>query len=175
MRFLWEQHIAWTRFAILSLVFNLPDAEFVIARLLRNATDMGNFMARFYGKQVGAHYESLIKAHLVIAADLVKAAKKGDQTAAASIERKWYENADEIAAFISKVNPYISENEFRNMFYEHLAFVKAQAVFMLQKDYQSGVAVYDKYETQALHMADAITRAIVKQFPNAFPPGKRSY
>ena len=37
MRLLWEQHIPWTRMTIISLVFKLPDVDFVIARLLRNA------------------------------------------------------------------------------------------------------------------------------------------
>lgn len=48
-RSLWEEHVAWTRMAIISLVFNLPDVNFVVARLLKNATDMGEMIRPLYG------------------------------------------------------------------------------------------------------------------------------
>lgn len=54
------------------------------------------------------------------------------------------------------------------MLYEHLAFVKAQAVNMLSKKYAEGVAVYDVYEKQALAMADRMAEGIIRQFPYNF-------
>ncbi|CAM5420271.1 Acetylglutamate kinase OS=Lysinibacillus sphaericus OX=1421 GN=LS41612_06830 PE=4 SV=1 [Lysinibacillus sphaericus] len=63
---------------IISIVFNLPDLPFVQARLLRNATDLGNCLRPFYGDQIADRYAELIKEHLLIAAQLVTAANKGD-------------------------------------------------------------------------------------------------
>lgn len=113
-------------------------------------------------------YSALIKDHLVIAADLVKAAKAGDQNAAAAIEKKWYDNGDEIVAFLTSINPYIDKEAFRKMFYEHLALTKAEALAFLNKDYEAGVKLYDKVEKEALEMSDMITNAIVQQFPQVF-------
>lgn len=87
MRLLWQQHVAWTRMAILSIIFNLPDVNFTITRLLQNAPDMGNSLKPFYGENAALKYSNLIKDHLVIAADLVKAAKAGDQNAASIAEK----------------------------------------------------------------------------------------
>ncbi|MGF9967200.1 acetylglutamate kinase [Bacillus rhizoplanae] len=168
MRSLWEQHVAWTRLAIISIVFNLPDVNVTITRLLQNASDMGNSLKPFYGQNAATKYSNLIKDHLVIAADLVKAAKAGDQHAASIAEKKWYANGDQIVEFLSSINPYIPKEKFRKMFYEHLALTKAEAVSMLKKDYQSGVQLYDKIEKEALEMADALTAGIVKQFPQIF-------
>ncbi|WP_438318981.1 acetylglutamate kinase [Sporosarcina sp. FA9] len=164
MRLIWEQHIAWTRMTIMGLVFNLPDIDFVTARLLQNATDNGNAIRPFYGDQIAEMYESLIKEHLVLAANLVKAAKAGDQKAVADTDKKWHANADRIAEFLNRINPYIPENEFKKMMYDHLGLTKAEAVLMLQKDYKSSIDTYDKIETQALEMADMISGGIVKQF-----------
>jgi hypothetical protein len=51
LRLLWEQHGTWTRSAIVSLVFALSDTKFVLARLLQNATDMGNMLNRITEKK----------------------------------------------------------------------------------------------------------------------------
>lgn len=164
MRTLWEQHVAWTRMAIISLVFGLPDTEATLARLLQNPVDMGNALKPFYGQNIADAYSALIKEHLVIAADLVKAAKAGDTAAAAAAEKKWYANADQIVDLLARINPYFPKEEFRKMFYSHLALVKAEAVTMLNKDYTSSIQVYDRNEREALMMADTITNAIFAQF-----------
>jgi len=168
MRSLWEEHVAWTRMAIISLVFDLPDIDEVLARLLKNATDMGNMIRRLYGDMVATTYSQLIKEHLLIAADLVKAAKAGDTQAAQEAEKKWYQNADEIAAFLNSVNPFLTVEAVREMFYHHLRLTKQEAVFMLNKDFEKDIAVYDEIEKQAREMADAISDAMVKHYPNMF-------
>ena len=152
----------------ISIVFNLPDINVTVGRLLQNATHMGLSLEPFYGEDAVKKYSALIKEHLVIAADLVKAAKAGDQNAATAIEKKWYANGDEIVAFLTSINPYIDKEEFRKMFYEHLSLTKAEALAFLNKDYEAGVKLYDKIEKEALEMSDMITNAIVKQFPQVF-------
>ncbi|KWX69944.1 hypothetical protein [Paenibacillus jilunlii] len=168
MRTLWEQHVAWTIITIRSLVYGLPDIDAVLPRLLQNAQDMGDALKPFYGAAAGDAYGQLIKEHLVIAADLVKAAKAGDQAAAAAAEKKWYANGDQIVEFLSRLNPYLPKEEFRKMFYQHLALTKAEAVTLLQKDYKQSVQLYDPIEKGALAMADMLSTAIIKQFPQMF-------
>ncbi|HET7579904.1 MAG TPA: LysM domain-containing protein [Bacillales bacterium] len=173
-RLLWEQHITWTRMAIISLTFKLPDVDFVIARLLQNATDMGNSIKPCYGEEIGNKYGALIKDHLLIAADLVKVAMKGDQQAVAATQKKWYANAEDIARFLSSINPYLTEEGVRKMFFTHLDLTAKEAVSMINKDYKTDVAVFDEIEKEALEMADAISSAIVKQFPDLFKEGASS-
>jgi hypothetical protein len=168
MRSVWEQHVYWTRMTINSISFDLPDIDAVTARLLQNATDMGNLIEPFYGNRIAARFSNLIREHLLIAADLVKAAKAGNQRAAADAEKKWYANGEEIAEFLSRINPFISRAEFQEMFFEHLALTTKEALFILQNKFQSSIAVFNKIEAEALQMADIITNAIKKQFPRMF-------
>jgi valyl-tRNA synthetase len=167
-RLLWEEHVNWTRMTITSIVFNLPDLKYVQERLLRNATDMGNCLRPFYGDRLADRYAELIKEHLVLAAELVTAAAKGDEKGAAEKEREWYRNADDIAQFLSSINPYLDKEVIRSMFYTHLALTKFEAVSMIEKKYKEDVAVFDKIEAEALEMADAISDGIIKQFPGIF-------
>lgn len=153
---------------ITSLVFNLPDLQPVEERLLRNAPDMGNSIRPLYGNQIADRYAALIKEHLLIAAELVTAAIKGDTKTADEKEKEWYRNGDEIVKFLSSINPYIKIEEFRKMFYSHLALTKNEAVNMIQKNYKGSIDVFDQIETEALEMADMISEAIIMQFPESF-------
>lgn len=168
MRLLWEQHIAWTRMTIISIVFGLPDVVPVTNRLLRNPKDFAAALKPFYGDQIASKFSDLLTSHLTIAVEVVKAAKAGDNKAVADAEKRWYANADDIAALLGSINPYWSVKEWQSMLYEHLALVKAQAVNMLEKKYAEGVAVYDVYEKQAMMMADRMAEGIIRQFPYNF-------
>lgn len=129
---------------------------------------MGDLLRSYYGNQVAMVYSNLIREHLVIAAELVKAAKAGNQETATTTEKKWYVNGAQIAQFLNKINPFISREGYQKMFFEHLALTKMEAVLMLQGDVKSSITVFDKIEAEALEMADTITIAIVKQFPKMF-------
>lgn len=164
LRMLWEQHDVWTRSAIVSIVFGLPDVDFVVARLLRNPVDFEQALKPFYGERIAAKFRDLLKEHLVIAADLVKAAKAGNTNAAAEAERKWYANADAIALFLGSINPFWSQELWRRMMHRHLELVKAQAVHMLSGQYAASIAAYDENEIHTLGMADVMAEGIIRQF-----------
>lgn len=164
MRILWEQHIAWTRMTIISIIKDLPDVDFVTKRLLQNPTDFKKVLQPFYGEEIASQFSDLFKNHLVIAAQLVKAAKAGYSKEAADAEKRWYANADEIAAFLGRINPYWSQEIWKKMLYEHLAMTKSEAVNILTNKYEESIIEYDEIENQALKMADMMAEGIVKQF-----------
>ena len=78
MRKLWEDHITWTRLAIISLESGTPDTNATVARLLRNQVEIGNALKPYYGAKVGKAVTGLLREHILIAADLIGAAKAGD-------------------------------------------------------------------------------------------------
>lgn len=143
----------------------LADEAQVTKRLLRNPADIAAVFRPLYGEEVAARINSLITDHLVLAAELVKAAKAGNNAAAAEIEQRWYANAAEIATFLNCINPYWAKERMLEMWRQHLALVKAQAVARLNKDYALDIAYYDEGEQLLLKMADEFTEGIIRQFP----------
>lgn len=166
MRMLWQQHIMWTRIVIMGLVEDLPDLEYTTERLLRNPQDFANALRPYYGDEIASEFATLLTEHLTIAAELVQAAKAGDNNRATQIEQRWYDNADQIAAFLANINPYWSEEDWKAMMYEHLAMVRSEAVNMLTQNYALGIDEFDDMERQALEMADMMAEGIALQFPN---------
>ena len=169
MRKLWEDHITWTRLYIVSAAANLPDKELTAQRLLQNQTDIGNAIKPFYGDAAGDKLTSLLKDHILIAAEIIQDAKAGDTTAMNDAIARWYANADDIAVFLHNANP---DNwpleDIKAMMHEHLDLTLQEAVAYLHGDYSGSVAAYDQVHLEILDMADMLSDGIIQQFPKRF-------
>lgn len=171
MRMLWEDHIVWTRLAIISLTTGSPDTEATVARLLENQTHIGNAFAPFYGRAAGDRLTAELRRHILIAADLIAAAKAGDEATLADAQARWARNGDDIAKLLNRVNPrHWKLARMKAELHKHLKLTTDEAVARLQRDWDGDVAAYDKIHRHALHMADVLSRGIVKQFPSRFSP-----
>ncbi len=164
LRMLWEQHVHWTRSFIISTAANLGDLDPTTKRLLRNPSDFAELFRQFYGDEIADHFKDLFTQHLLIAADLVNAAKNNDTKAADEARRKWYANADEIAAFLAQINPYWDESKWKELLYSHLQMTEKEAVLRLAGKYAEDIAIYDQIEAEALNMADYMFYGIANQF-----------
>jgi hypothetical protein len=169
MRKLWEDHVTWTRLAIISIVDELPDQQVTVDRLLQNQVDIGDAIKPFYGDEAGTQLTELLREHILIAADILAAARSNDQAAVAEANDRWYANADEIAAFLATANPdEWPQDEMTSMMREHLDLTLEEATARLTGDYAADVAAYDRIHNQILEMADMLSDGIVAQFPEQF-------
>lgn len=169
VRKLWEDHVTWTRVYIIAALADLPEAEAATQRLLQNQTDLGDAIKPFYGEEAGAKLTSLLREHILIAADLLAAAKAGDDTGFEDAHARWYENAEDIAVFLNTANPdYWALDEMHTMMKEHLDLTLEEASARLNQDWAADVAAYDKVHREILHMADMVSEGIIRQFPNQF-------
>ena len=169
MRALWEDHVTWTRLAIISLTTNAPDTQATVARLLQNQDDIGNAIKPYYGDAAGTELSSLLRQHILIAADLIAAAMKGDGAAVASEQARWTANADQIADFLAAANPrFWKADEMKEMLHDHLRLTTNEVVARLQHDWPTDVQTYDEIVEQALGMADMLSDGIIGQFPERF-------
>ncbi len=152
----------------MGIVFDLPDLPQTINRLLQNPWDFAEVFSRYYGQAIGNKLGRLLTEHLTVAAELVQAAKAGDNRRVAELDRIWHRNAGEIAELLAKINPFWSRQSWVTMLFEHLRLVRQEAVTMLQGDFQASIDTYDMIETQSLDMADVMWLGIIKQFPDRF-------
>jgi hypothetical protein len=169
MRKLWEDHITWTRLAIVDLAAGAPSTNATVARLLRNQVDIGNAIKPFYGAAAGTKLTALLKQHILIAAEVVGDAKKGDQTALAGAQQRWRANALQIARFLHSANPQAwSLNMLKAMMLTHLALTTREAVTWLNHQWAASTAAYDNVHREILAMSDMLSSGIERQFPARF-------
>lgn len=169
MRKLWEDHITWTRLFIVSAAADLPDKGPTTDRLLQNQVDIGNAIKPYYGDTAGEKLTALLKEHITTAAELVAAVKANDTAKMADANRRWFANADAIAAFLSGANPKNwPDAEMRQMMHEHLNVTTAEVQARLKGDWAADIAAYESVHEQILRMADMLSAGIINQFPKKF-------
>ena len=168
MRKLWEDHVTYTGLFAIAAIDGGVDANNIAERLLRNQDDIGNAIKPYYGDAAGTKLGSLLRDHILIAADLVKAAKGGDSAAQDQADKKWFQNADDIAALLAGANPNWPQKTLQDMLHSHLQMVTEQVVALLKHDTPSLIAAYDKNSQHMMMLADALASGIAKQFPDKF-------
>ena len=168
MRKLWTEHVVYTRNFIISALAGLDDTPKVTERLLRNQDDIGNAIKPVYGEEAGKKLTALLREHILIAADIVKAAKGSDNAGVAAGQKKWRANADDIAAFLAGANPNWQKAELTQMLYKHLDLTTTEVVSRIKKDWGADVAAYDKGFEHMMMFADMLTNGVMKQHPDKF-------
>lgn len=144
IRQLWIEHVVWTRFFIISSVFDLPDLPMVTQRLLKNPDDFARILKPFYGEQKAMEFKHLLTDHLLIAADLLNAAKSGNTAEADKQRMLWYSNAEEISRFLASINPLWQSSKWENLLFSHLQMLEDEISFILTGQYQNGINLFEE-------------------------------
>ncbi|HEX5087833.1 MAG TPA: hypothetical protein VFV89_08495 [Nocardioides sp.] len=169
MRKLWEDHIVWTRAAIVAFADDSDGFAAAARRLLRNQVDIGDAIKPFYGDRAGDRLAGLLHDHITIAVEVLKAAKAGDQAALDSANTRWYANGKDVADAISALDPRVwPRTALRDMMRVHLDQTLAEASAELTDHYRASIRAYDAIHHHILDMADALSSGIIAQFPARF-------
>ena len=84
----WADHVIWTREYVVAAITNSPDAQAVARGRLANQEHIGSAIVPFYGEQAGQALTGLLKQHIMVAVELIEAAKTGDQDKFADAEQR---------------------------------------------------------------------------------------
>ena len=166
---LWEEHVAWTRMAIVSFAAGQPNLKETEARLLRNQVDIGNAIKPFYGNAAGTRLTGLLRTHILQAVTVLQAAKAGNKRQLAAASKAWYRNAHQIAGLLSHANPqHWPLAATTMMMNHHLQLTTREAVDELHGHWAASVRDYDRVEAEILDMSSTLAQGIIAQFPDRF-------
>lgn len=168
LRKLWADHAIWTRQYIVAFASDGQDTGAAATRLLKNQEHIGNAIVPFYGEVAGARLTDLLKQHILIAVDLLTAAKAGDDAEFQRQDQRWSQNAEEIATFLSGANQNWSKNDVVDLLGVHLKLTKDEAVARLTSKWDDDVVAFDDIFTEIMTVSDTLADGIVKQFPDRF-------
>jgi hypothetical protein len=196
MRRLWTDHVLWTRMYIVSAVAGAPVSEHLTAaldglvgkvatplggvvslmgngdaaavRLLRNQEDIGKAIIPFYGEDAGAKLTDLLKQHILIAVDMVGAARGGNDQKFQEEDAKWTRNAEQIADLLSGANPNWPKADVVDLLGQHLSLTKQEVTARLKQQWDADVDAFDQIFTEIITVSDVPSDGLVKPFPDRY-------
>lgn len=169
MRKLWEDHVTWTRLAIVTFADGSAGFDATAGRLLQNQADIGDAIKPFFGDAAGAHLTSLLHDHITIAVEILQAVKAGDTNAFNDAKDRWYANANDIADFLAAANPrFWPQAVMREAMKTHLDQTLTEAAHELGGDFAASVTDYEAVHLHILAMADLLSSGIIRKFPSDF-------
>jgi hypothetical protein len=137
-------------------------------RLLKNQEDIGGAIKPYYGAEAGDRLTKLLKEHILIAVNLIENAKSGDNESFAANDKKWDDNAHQIANFLAGANAAWNDADVYDLLNQHLTLTKGEVVARLNHDWPADVKAFDDIYAEAMVIADALYDGLATQFPDRF-------
>ena len=165
----WVGHIFWVRnYVVASADHNAKARKVAADQAVANAKQLAGAIGTYYGKDAGSQMLTLLAGHWGAIQEYSDATfdhkGKGQQEALAKANA----NVKEIAAFLSKANPYLPDNVLIGMLDAHVIHHTMQIKEIAKADYVAEAKTWDAMLSHMNDISDAMSGAIAKQFPDKF-------
>ena len=167
MRSLWAGHIQHTRaYAVAVKAGDKAAAAKAADATVANAKDIANAVASFYGADAGKGMLDLLAGHWGGVKAMTDAQHAGDSAAHAKAMQDLTSNADAIAKFLAGANPNLTEAGVNGLMIMHIGDHEAQITEIMAGDKTAEAATWKHMQAHMNTLADALSDAIAKQFPD---------
>jgi hypothetical protein len=169
LRDLWVEHVFWIRSSVLATDAG-DEAQRKVAEdeVVNNAKALAATITPFYGQEAADGLLKLLAGHWGAVRDYntatVDHSKPGQSKAMQAITA----NAHEIAKFLSGANPYLPDDAVFGLLSAHGAHHVAQINEIAADDFRGEARTWQAMRKHMLVIADSITDALAKQFPDRF-------
>lgn len=168
-RDLWVGHIFWVRNVVMSIATENPAARDAAEKeVLANAKQIARMITPFYGKDASEKLLSILVNGYGAVNEYSEATVAGNKRRQDAALVHFASNADDFAVFISGVNPYLPEDTVRALMAVHGAQHVLQINQLQEQGYAHIMATWPAMRQHMQIIADTLTTALVKQFPNKF-------
>lgn len=169
LRDLWVGHVFWVRHVVSNIATNEPEERDAAEKeVVTNTRQIANTMTPFYGEAASEKLFNLLDANIDAVREYSEATAAGDKRQQDAALAHLASNADEIADFLSHLNPYLQKDIVRGLIATHGAHHVLQINQYKAKDYAPLGATWPMMRQHVYVIADTLTAALVKQFPNKF-------
>ena len=169
LRDLWQEHIFWIRdYVQANQSGNKAQANIAADQVVANATRIASAIAPLYGQPAADQLLKLLAGHWGAVkhySDATVAKDDGGRKAAVS---ELTGNAAAIAKFLASANPNLPEQDLVAMLGTHGAQHIAQIDQLAAHDYAGEAQTWHGMRQHMQMLADALSAALVKQFPDKF-------
>lgn len=155
-RELWVDHGIYTRLYIVSFLENSPATAANAQRLMKNQEDIGNTVSQLYGNRKGDPLIIVLKAHIAGAVQILKDLKGSNCNLKNSIAA-WYQNGNDLAMTLHKINPNWNLDGLQKMIKKHLDLTIQESQQYFAGQYDLSIQTFDQVMKELMMMSDSLT------------------
>lgn len=160
-RTIWRDLATWIRAYLVSIYAGFGNKEAVKEKLSKIPMEFLNIFHVIFGDQIAEAYSTLLFHYITTLESLVEAQINGDANAVSEYTRQLYENADQRAAFLSKINPFWVETEWKNYLYQFIQLTIEESTTFLNKEYTRNIDVFDRILNLTAVMGDYFSKGLI--------------
>jgi hypothetical protein len=170
LRDLWLGHIFMIQHVVLFNAKNSPaELDTADKQVLANAKQIANTFAPFYGGTRSENLYTLLAAHYASVKEYSEATIAGSTDRQDAALARIASNADDIDVFFNGVNPHnLPKGTIRGLIAAHGAHHVLQINQYKNKKYTELEETWSMMRQHVYVIADTLTAALVKQFPDKF-------
>jgi hypothetical protein len=169
LRDLWVEHIFWIRnYVIASQQGNRAEADNAATQVVANATSIANSLVPLYGQPAADQLLKLLAGHWGAVKHYSDASVAKDAKGKTAAVEELTSNAKALAHFLASANPNLPEGTLVAMLSAHGGHHVAQIDQLGKKDYATEAKNWAAMREHMLVLADTLSAALVKQFPDKF-------
>jgi hypothetical protein len=168
-RDLWLGHIYWVQHAVLHSAMTSPAKRDAVEKEVEaNTKQIAVMVTPFYGDTAAETLYSLLAVNIDAVREYSEATVEGSVLQQEAALARLASNAEDIADFLSQVNPYLQKDTIRGLIAAHGAHHVLQINQYKAKDYAQLEETWPMMRQHVYLIADTLTTALMKQFPNQF-------
>jgi hypothetical protein len=169
LRDLWVEHVFWVRnYVVANQDGQKKQAEAAATAVVSNAKAIANSIAPLYGQPAADQLLELLAGHWSAVKHYSDASVAKDDAGKKAAVSDLTRNAKGIAKFLSSANPNLPEDALVNMLSAHGGHHVAQVDQLSKGDFAGEANTWEAMRKHMLVLADTLTAALVKQFPDKF-------
>lgn len=169
LRDLWVGHIFWVRHVVSNIATNdQEERDAAEKEVLTNTKQIAHTITPFYDEAASEKLYHLLDGNIAAVREYSEATVAENKQQQDAALAHLASNADEIADFLSHLNPYLHKDTVRSLIATHGAHHVLQINQYKAKDYAPLGATWPMMRQHIYVIADTLTTALVKQFPSKF-------
>lgn len=163
---LWTELSMWLRSLIVSITGNLGNKEAVTNQLFSIPSDFYNVFRVFYGPVISQKFLNLLSNFVTNIWMLIEALNNDDKEGVDSSTVQLYQNADELAKFLSQINVYWDESQWKYLLYQFIRLLIDEVVATLAGNYEQEIIIFNRLDDITDIMGSYMARGIIARSIN---------
>lgn len=159
-RIFWRRLTTWFRVYIISRFAGIGTAEEAFASLYLESSYFGDMLQFIFGREIANNYTQIMNEYTIGFRDLISAQLAGDTEVVNQAVNRLYQNTEQQAAFLSSINPYLNEAEWRTMMQTYLRYTIDEANAFVSGNYSKDIETFDSLTALTNRMGDVFTQAM---------------